>query len=430
MSRLPASGSSGESIPIPVVGNSTEVPVVMVQRNVPNVVSWYGSIETCPKLGDGQHLVQDIVVALLDKGTRQKDRFEIAKDLEDRGAEIGFGSSGTCVQFAGKALSRDVAHVLRLTAEQLSQPLLDPLEFDKTVERVRASVRRSASNTSYRSSVALRQRLFGSSHPNYSSDPDSDLEELSNVTVDACEQFHVAKFGRSNLVVCAAGDFDSKEFEAMALDAFGEWAPALEPPALGDADVLDGEGERVEVNIPDRDNLDVKIGHVVPLRRDHDDFLPLYVANYILGGNFSARLMAKVRNEMGLTYGIGSSLTGFDPAYDGLWQISVTLSKDRLEEGILATQDVVRQFVTSGITQSELQAKQTTICGSYEVGLATTAGLAQTMHSNWRNGFKVDYLRTFPDAIRSLTVDQVNDAIRKYFRYESLQLVVAGTLPT
>ncbi|GIS56662.1 MAG: hypothetical protein CM1200mP1_06000 [Candidatus Neomarinimicrobiota bacterium] len=31
---------------------------------------------------------------------------------------------------------------------------------------------------------------------------------------------------------------------------------------------------------------------------------------YILGGNFSARLMQTVRDEQGLTYGIGSSIGG------------------------------------------------------------------------------------------------------------------------
>ena len=43
------------------------------------------------------------------------------------------------------------------------------------------------------------------------------------------------------------------------------------------------------------------------LLRNDKDFIPGYVANYILGGGgFSSRLMDEVREKRGLTYGIST----------------------------------------------------------------------------------------------------------------------------
>jgi len=169
------------------------------------------------------------------------------------------------------------------------------------------------------------------------------------------------------------------------------------------------------------------MGHALSLRRDHEDYAALYVGNYILGGNFSARLMTTVRDERGLTYNISSGLAGVSTRYDGYWQTAVTLSHDALDEGIDATKDVISRFVEEGATADELDAKKTTITGSYTVGLATTRRLAQSVLTNAERGFSMDYLDRFPTEVEALTLEEVNDAIRRYLRPAAMHEALAGT---
>jgi predicted Zn-dependent peptidase len=186
---------------------------------------------------------------------------------------------------------------------------------------------------------------------------------------------------------------------------------------------------RSMVPMPDKANVDVRMGHALPIRRDHEDYPALYVGNYVLGGDFAARLMSTVRDELGLTYNIRSSLRGVTTRYAGSWQTSVTLSHDSLEEGIAATKDLIRDFVAQGATADELDAKKTTITGSYTVGLATTGNLAQSILTNAERGFDVSYLDRFPEEIEALTLEEVNDAIEQYLHPETLQEALAGTRP-
>jgi predicted Zn-dependent peptidase len=172
------------------------------------------------------------------------------------------------------------------------------------------------------------------------------------------------------------------------------------------------------------------MGHALDLRRDHPDWHAAHAAAFALGGNFSSRLMRVVRDEQGLTYGIGASLHNVAVEHDGHLLIHASLSAERLDEGLAAIGDVIGGFVDAGVAPEELERVQSTLAGQHVVALATTSGIAARLLVNAERGFEVAYLDRYPDEIRSLTVQQVNDALRRYIRPGDLHTAVAGSFPT
>ena len=253
-------------------------------------------------------------------------------------------------------------------------------------------------------------------------------ERLAALTLDDVRAYHAAHFGARNLLLAFAGDLDAGATAAAVTESFGDWA-APEAGAGFAAEAAPQPPGRTEIALADRQNLDVRLGHAVAVRRDDADYLPLYVGNYVFGGNFSARLMSTVRDEQGLTYGIGASLAGIRVEHGGHWRISVTLSGDALERGLAATLEQAQRFVEGGITEAELEEKKTTIAGTYKVGLATTGGLATALLANAERHFGVAYLDDFPALVEQLSLGEVNDAIRRHLDPEALHVTVAGTLP-
>jgi predicted Zn-dependent peptidase len=184
------------------------------------------------------------------------------------------------------------------------------------------------------------------------------------------------------------------------------------------------------VSIADRPNLDIRIGHELDLRRDHPDWHAAHVATFALGGNFSSRLMRIIRDDQGLTYGIGASLHNVAVEHDGHLLVYASLSAERLDEGLRSITDVIAGFVASGITGDELETVQSTLAGQHVVALATTSGLATRLLVNAERGFDIGYLDRYPDEIRSLSVDRVNEALRRYIRPSDLHTAVSGSFPT
>ena len=138
--------------------------------------------------------------------------------------------------------------------------------------------------------------------------------------------------------------------------------------------------------------------------------------------------MQTVREEKGLTYGIRSALAGAGKNRSGHWRTSVTLSKENLEKGIVATQDVIEKFVSGGVETAEITEKSETIAGSYAVGLSTTSSLAQAIVTTRVHGRNIQYMDSFPNDVREVTTDAVNSAVQKYLDLDKIQMVLAGTL--
>jgi zinc protease len=402
--------------------------LLTLRTPVDDIVSFRGSFVANPDPAAGDPLRQKLTVSLLDKGTEQRDRFELARVLEDCGAKLDLSSDGLFVEGSGRALVEDLPRVMDVMAEMLRTPAFDPEQFRKARAQVAADIQRRMEKTSARAAAAFSQRLFSEGHPNHNPAPETVLERLQGLTVGDVRDYHDAHFGATEWTLAVVGDLEHDAVEAVVAEAFEGWT-SHGASASYETDAAPAEVGRSVVPMPDKSNVDVRLGHALPLRRDHDDYAALYVGNYILGGNFAARLMSTVRDEMGLTYSIRSSLSGVTTRYAGSWQTSITLSHDALEEGIAATKDVIRAFVEEGATQDELDAKKTTITGSYTVGLATTERLAQSILTNAERGFGVSYLDGFPEEIRALSLKEVNDAVQRYLDPDAIQEALAGTRP-
>ncbi len=400
----------------------------LLPTEVRDVVSFRGSLETAPDLTGDDDLVQHLLADLLDKGTRRRDRFAIAEALEGRGAQLTFYPDTLRLGFAGRALRDDLPEVLALLAEQLREPLLDPDEVEKERARAVAGVRQAMESTAAQATGALKRRLFPADHPSFVRTPEAEIAGIEAISAERLRAFHAERVAADGLRIAFAGDLDPEATARTVGGLFGGWpshglAARFAPGAEG---YVPGEDT---VPIADRLNLDVRFGHPLDLRRDAPDYLALYVGNFILGGNFSARLMQTVRDEQGLTYGISSAIGDVNVEHGGYWRIGVTLSQANLARGIEATEAVVRRFVEDGITAAELEEKQTTLAGTHVVSLATTSGLAARLLVNAERGFPVEYLDRYPDLVRALTVEEVNAAIRRHFDPERLSRAVAGTLP-
>ena len=402
--------------------------LLLLPTDARDIVSFRGSFEAAPDLSRDDDVVQGLVADLLDKGTRRRDRFEIAEALEGRGAELSFYSDGLRMGVAGRCLRDDLEAVVALLAEQLREPALDDDEVEKALVRAVAGVRRSRESTGTQASGALARRLYGPAHPNFALDPDVELARLDTVTADEVRAYHAGHVGSDGLVLALVGDVDAEAARSAVEAHLGDWAPHGREPVF-DAAADPAPPGRVAVEMADRRNLDVRLGHAVGLRRDADDFLAAYAGVYALGGNFSGRLMQTVRDEQGLTYGIGAGIASPSVRHDTHVQVQVTLSQGSLGRGVEATRREVAAYVAEGISEEALDRTRTTLAGLHVVGLATTSGLAARLLVNAERGFDVAYLDRYPDLVRALTTDAVTAAIRAYVRPDDFHEAVAGTLP-
>ena len=180
--------------------------------------------------------------------------------------------------------------------------------------------------------------------------------------------------------------------------------------------------------VPEKTSVDLFIGQSIGIDRRHADYYPLMLGIFILGGTFSSRLMTRVRDEQGLTYGTYSRIEGVDDGVDGYWYAWGTFSPLLLKKGEQAMLKELKLLADKGVTKAELDAKKATIRGSYAVGLATTGGLAETVLTNAEQGRPTEFLDQFLTIIDNVSLSQVNTAIKKYLNPRTLAAIAAGSV--
>jgi len=136
--------------------------------------------------------------------------------------------------------------------------------------------------------------------------------------------------------------------------------------------------------------------------------------------------MQEVRKERGLTYAIYSGHTG-DIMTPGHWQLSASFGPAILNDGLSATDAVLKEWRNKGVTEEEVQAAIQTLKGSYMVRLSTTSSIAGQVHSFVQRGLAADYVDQYPQQLDTITAADVNAAIKKYLHPKTMTRVMAGS---
>ena len=405
------------------------VDVTTIKIPVPGVVSFVGSIAA----GDFQSpdvspLLADITAEMLDKGTLNKNRFEISELLDASGMKLKFASNIHALEFKGKFLKKDSEALISILAEQLKTPLFDPEVLSNLKEQYKSYLLQYENDTDYMSESLLSESLYPKIHPNHALGLDKLRASLEAIEVADIVEFHKEHYGKQSLKLVFSGDIDYRSLRKGIKKSFGKWdagAAYKEVPKDNSASLK--SDTIIRHFIPDKSSVSVKMGCQTSLKRSDPDYIPFSVANYILGGTGNARLMQSVRKEKGLTYGVYSYHTG-DIKTTGHWALQASFSPDLLDKGMRAINEVLVEWHTNGVSEKEVHDAIETLKGRYVVGLSNTGAVAEQIHSFLQRGFPPLYIDVYPQALDALTPDRVNQAIKKYFDPSLITTVQSGSL--
>jgi zinc protease len=388
-----------------------------------------GTLKAGPALAsDGRFAVPGVVAAMLDRGTSNYSRIELARELEDRGLQLmvrASASTPTIVSFSAQGLAEELPRLIRLLVEVLRRPSFPDDELDKLRDQVLGSLAREREETSARAFAALTRALYPEQHPLYRRQIEVREREVTSLKRAELKAFHAATYGPTDLVLAAVGDVEGGQVTALLADEMADWdggGAALVPETSGGEIGL----PETRIQIDERPNIDVFLGHHGRLLRGDSDYPATVLANSCLGqSTLTSRLGVAVRDRAGLTYGIYSRFFG-TLLVAGPWATAIGVSVTNLDRAIELSRDVITSYAEEGPTGDELADERTALAGSYKVGLATNSGVARELVTTLTSGQAIDRLDRFPEQLLAVDREQVMDAIQSHLKPEQLIVTAAG----
>lgn len=371
------------------------------------------------------HLAQ-ITAAMLSAGSRRHNKLRLAQELESLGAQLEFDTDNFILSFEGRCRRQDLKQVLSLLAEQLLSPSFPEEELEKLKKQTIAELMQDGEDTYLRAYERLTQMIFKPDNPYYRHTTERLIRSVESISVKDVEGFYHRHYAGSSMVISVVGDMDAKIVTEEIRRLFEGWRTGIRQKIEVASTPLPQVSQRQYVQMRDKANADIFIGHPGGVKRSNPDYHAAVLANHALGqSTLSSRLGLQVRDTEGLTYGIISRFfeVGFG---DGPWAISVSASPENVERAIESSMKVLRGYVRDGITDKELAESKSSMIGVFKVGLSTNSGIADMLLEMELHSLGLDYIDRYPEYINSVSKEEVNKAIRKYFHPDKVAISVAG----
>jgi zinc protease len=355
-------------------------------------------------------------------GTAKRNSTQIATELDELGAtfnaDAGFGSNLTVVTASG--LSESTDKLMNLMSDIVLNPSYPADEWQRFSRQERARLVQLRSNPGF----LARERFSRAVYKDFPAAIESTTTDaLQKITPDALKDFHQKTYLPNNAILAFAGDVTVAQAKELAAKYFGNWkAQPVAATKLGNVPAP-GPARIYLVDRPDSVQSNILAGGL-SLSRNDPDYVPLAVANRILGGGGASRLFANLREDKGYTYGAYSRVSS--DLFPGLF-IANTEVRNAVTDGSL--HEIMYEFKRlrdEKVPQSELEEAKRSIISSFALSLANPAGIVNSWMSVKYYGLAPDYWDHYSDQIAKVDADTVQRMAKKYIDLDHLQIVVVG----
>ena len=353
------------------------------------------------------------------------DENQLSEAWVDLGAQFGAGASGDRFTVSLRTLTQPdlLQNAVALAARQMGAPAWPEAVWQRDRERMLAALKEAETQPGTIAGRAFSKAVYGD-HP-YGAD--TTAESLNAIGVADMQAFYRRHASACRAQVSLVGAVNRERADRIVGALMAAWAPnGCE--ALSSVPEVAPLTAAVDQRLPfDAAQAQVLIGQP-GMRRNDPDHFPAFVGNYILGGGgFVSRLTTEVREKRGLSYSVYSY---FSPGlHAGAFQIGLTTRPDQAVQALDVAQKVLREFVALGPTETELQAAKEYLINSFALRIDSNRKLIANLSNMAWHGLPMDYLDTWTDEIKAVSVADIRRTFAKALQPERMVTVVVGGKP-
>jgi zinc protease len=375
---------------------------------------------------------------LLSQGSTKKNKYEdILKKLYPLASSYDIRVDKEMTTIGGRSHKDNLDKFYVLFTDAFLQPAFTAEDFERLKSDQLNYLTNSLRYSSDEELAKATLHSFVFEGTPYQNPPEGTVSGLTSVTLDDVKAFYAKYYTRDNAVVALGGNYSKDQLAKFEKAVQSLPAGKTAPIAAPSVSKIEGK-EAVLVSKPGADAT-ICFGFPIDVHRGDKDFYALWIANSWLGEhrNSSSHLYQVIREARGLNYGNYSYIEAFPeggqrrhpPANVGrrqqLFEVWIrTLKNDKAHFALRAAMRELKDLVDDGMKQEEFDLTRDFLT-KYSLHFAET--------TSTRLGFAVDdqfygmsqsHLEHFRQMMKTLTLTDVNAAIRKHLQYQNVKIAI------
>ncbi len=380
-----------------------------------------------PRWGDERSLFGKTVIAsladeMISRGSSKFTRKQIADEM-----------TRLKMQGSLRAFQTDranLAEALRLSAHVMREASFPADEFEQLKRETVTGLQTQLNDPQARARDALARHFdtYAPGDPRAYVPLEERIKQVQGASLDDVRRFHADFWGTARGEVVLVGDFDDQAAEVLIKELFAGWASKA-PYARILAEPREVAAARLTVNTPDKENAFYRARINLNLRDDDPDYAPLVLANYVFGGGsgLASRLVDRVRQRDGISYGAGSWLNVSSRDRASNWQMYGLVAPQNVARLEKAVQEEVDRLLKAGLTDKEIADGKNGLLQERLLSRSEDSALAAAWSEYLDLGRTFTaFSAPFEERIRALTTADIHAALRRHIDPAKLTVVIAG----
>ncbi|MEW6732571.1 MAG: pitrilysin family protein [Acidobacteriota bacterium] len=365
---------------------------------------------------------------MLMRGTTKHTRQQIKDEFDRLKARVFVFGGATQASISIETVRDNLPDVIRLAAEVLREPAFPAEEFELLKQEQLAGLESQRSEPQAIGFNAFSRHFnqYPKGDVRYVATFEEEIEEIKATTLDQVKSFYKDFYGVSTAEAVVVGDFDDKQITSLIGELFNSWKSPRPYQRIADS-YKEIAAVNKSFETPDKANAMFLAGQVLNIRDDDPDYPALVFGNYMLGGGFlNSRLARRIRQQDGLSYGVGSQLAADSFDKVGRFTAFAIYAPQNAAKLEVAFKEEIEKVLKDGFSAEEITAAKSGFLQSRQVSRAQDRELANRQRSYLFLNRTLTWDEEFENKVQALTPEQILAAMRRHIDPAKITIIKAG----
>jgi predicted Zn-dependent peptidase len=359
---------------------------------------------------------------MLREGTARDDFAAISRKAAMMGGSLNVAVGLTQTTLTGTVLSEYAADFIRLISDVVQQPVVPASEL----ERLKGNMKRQLVTQKASPQAQAQEQFYQALYKGHRYGVTFPTEEMINgFTVQMVKEFYEKNFGARRSVLYVVGKFDAGAVNAAINGTLTKWkeGPGVSYPEVTVAATPD----TLLIDRKSAPQTTLMVGMPVVTPTDKD-YVPLLVANSLLGGSFGSRITSNIRENKGYTYSPSSGIQNRKGS--ALWFEQADVTSEHTVDALNEIEKEIKRLQMEPPSKEELAGIQNYEAGIFVLQNSTPAGIIGQLNFLDLYGLDDAYLNNLVKNIYAVTPEKISEITRKHLQYGKMTKVMIGDKET
>jgi predicted Zn-dependent peptidase len=368
------------------------------------------------KEGDKAGLA-DMSGQLLKRGTATKSKAELDEAVEFLGGSLFTSSSSA----SASSLKNNFPKLMELMAEVILRPALSSDELEKVRKQTISGIESNKDDADAISNNVMKKLVYGANH---AFGEITTVKTVNAIKVDDVKNFIKTYWIPNNAYLIFVGDIDPANAKLLAEKNFGTWAKGVYARPIYEKPAIPATTYVAIVDRPASVQSVVSVATTVNLTKGSPNDIPSNVMNNILGGGFSGRLFANLREKHAFTYGAYSSISPSKQI--GMFSAEASVRNEKTDSSIQEILNELNIIRNTKVGDTELGRMKNYLAGGFARSLESPNTIANFALSIAVNNLPEDYYQKYLTNLAAVDAQKVQEVATALLNPSKMHIVIVG----